>query len=143
MSVDPNKTYHLVNPHSGKGLSYEVYASYDYVREVEGAGTALKFEPVDEYRGYKIRMTGSNWANYNYLTKSGKEWIYLDTKDNATIWTFQRDNEGDITRIWEKNNSDTANWRYYESGSKKWLGTDEYDSGIHSPLKRFKIVAAG
>ncbi|MFY2251413.1 hypothetical protein ACOSZH_16075 [Priestia megaterium] len=143
MSLDPNKTYHLVDVHSGKGLSYEVYASYDYVREVEGAGTALKFEPVDDFGSYKIRMTGSHWDNYNYLTKSGKEWIYLDTKDNATVWTLQRDNEGDLTRIWQQGHGRTANWRYYESVSKKWLGTDEDTDDIHSPTKRFKIIAAG
>ncbi|MED4062692.1 hypothetical protein [Priestia megaterium] len=147
MSLDPNKTYHLVDTHSGKGLSYEVYASYDYVREVEGVGTGLKFELVDGegiYNSYKIKMTGSHWDNYTYLTKSGKEWIYLDTKDNATTWTIQRDGEGDLTLIWQKGHESTASFRYYESGSKRWLGTgknNEYED-IHCPVKRFNIVAA-
>ncbi|WP_420743556.1 hypothetical protein [Priestia aryabhattai] len=141
MSLDPNKLYHLVDVHSGKGLSYEVYASYDYVREVEGAGTPLKFEPVGD-GSYRILMTSSHWENSKYLTRSGKNWIYLDTKDNATLWELQRENEGDLTLIWEKGKSRTANWRYYENGSKKWLGTDENTEDIHCPVKRFKIIAA-
>ncbi|PFW47035.1 hypothetical protein [Priestia megaterium] len=141
MSLDPNKTYYLVEAHSGKGLSYEVYASYDYVREVEGPGTPLKFENLYGGQSYKIIMTAHNWSGYKYLTISGKNWIYLDSKDNATIWELERDNEGDLTLINKKNISGNY-WRYYESGSKKWLGTGEYSEGGQSPTKRFKIIAA-
>lgn len=144
MSLDPNKLYHLVDEHSGKGLSCEVYSNYDYIREVEGAGASFKFEPVEgNYGIYRIQMTGYHWDNYTYLTRSGNDWIYLDKKEKATLWNVERAFEEGLTGIWEKEKGRTTNWRYYDKGSKKWLGTGVDTQDVRSPVKKFKIIAAG
>ena len=140
MKLDVNKSYYLVDQHSGKGLSYEVYSNYDYVREVDGNGTKIKFEDAGN-ASYRIKMTSSHWDNYTYFTRSGKNWIYLDTKEKSSTWhvsdttSFFGISSSDAACVYQSGQLDPHYWTYFEKGSKKWLGTDGTNEA-----KRFKFV---
>lgn len=136
MYLDPNKSYYLVDAHTGKGLTYEVYSNYDYILEAQDKGTSVKFEPVEGTSEFRIRMNGYHWDNYFYLTRSGSNWIYLDKKENASKWFIN----GEYTHIWQSKILG-SHWTYFDKGSKKWLGTSEHYESINCPTKRFKIIA--
>ncbi|MGR6342650.1 hypothetical protein ACU5CE_33465 [Priestia megaterium] len=144
MSSDQNKSYYLVTPHTGRGLTYEVYASYDYVRVTDNDndhGCSVTFEPVDPKNSlsYKIRMNGSHWPGSPYLTISGKGWVYLDTKENATEWLIENLYEGGLARMYEAGLERDERFLSYvrKDGSKNWLETTHYEN-----MKGFKVIAA-
>lgn len=142
IQLDTNKSYYLVDVHSGKGLSYEVYSNYDYIREVDGPGTKIKLEHV-EGASYKIKMTASHWDGYTYFTRSGQSWIYLDKKENASTWCltdttdFFGISDSNVFAIFQVGQIEERYWTYFSKGSKKWLGTDG-----RNEAKRLKLVEA-
>ncbi|MED4286745.1 hypothetical protein P4678_29150 [Priestia megaterium] len=140
MDLDPNKSYYIVDFHTGKGLGYEVYASYDYVREVDGHGSSFNFEfEGDEYSSTcKIRLNGGHWSDYKYLTLSGKGWVYLDNKENATIWLLEDNFGAGLLKLTEAGlKREERHLGYIEKGDKKWLAGKDFER-----RKGFKLVSA-
>lgn len=142
IEFNPNKSYYLVDMHSGRGLSYEVYSNYDYIREVDGPGTKIKLEHV-EGTSYKIKMTGFHWDGYNYLTRSDNSWIYLDKKEKSSNWHLTNTTDffgisnSNVFAIYQAGQIEERYWTYFSKGSKKWLGTNG-----RNDAKRFKLIEA-
>ncbi|MBK0295423.1 hypothetical protein IAE22_24170 [Bacillus sp. S34] len=134
MYFDPNKSYRMVDIHSGKGLGTEVYSNYDYLRETSNAGVTVHFEPATKDYTCKIRVSGNNWANYNYLTLASNEWIYLDTKDNATEW-YIKDRGVDLFKFQKYGVTKDIYLGYIYRGDKKWLAGTNFDDS-----KSFQVV---
>ncbi|KNH12644.1 hypothetical protein ACS78_27905 [Priestia megaterium] len=141
MSFEPNKGFHLIDSHTGKGLGYEVYASYDYIREVSqdnNKGSVFTFEEVENEYDYKIRIDGGHWDDYNYLTMSGKGWVYLDSKANATNWSVDDNFGTGLLKLSESGlKREERHLGYTQSGEKKWLSGKRFEN-----RKGFKLVAA-
>ncbi|MCY8235541.1 hypothetical protein [Priestia endophytica] len=123
------KKYLLRKVHQETALTYQPYASYDYVK-LSGdskSGTPVIFEQHPDKPGeYYIKMTSCNWSGSQYFTRSGKGWVYLDTKANASRFCFFLDAWGRIKFWHSSGNEDTLNFKLHTSGDTKWLSTDGY-----------------
>ncbi|MQR86507.1 hypothetical protein GFV16_11350 [Bacillus megaterium] len=139
-NFEENRSYRLVDIFSGRGLGYEVYSNYDYLIETSGEGSTFNFESVRYEllgnRFYKIRVNGGNWGGYNYLTLADSGWVYLDTKENATVWHTQRIGVDLAKFQFSQGGIEKGRYLgYIQQGNKKWLAATDYGNA-----KSFKLV---
>ncbi|MEV0528583.1 hypothetical protein AB0I66_34695 [Streptomyces sp. NPDC050439] len=73
-----------------RGVTYEVWSSWDYVlfaNDANNAGTPVAFR--EQGNGYIIEMTNANYGGYVYWTYGLKGDIYLvNSTGDATAWSL-------------------------------------------------------
>ncbi|MGA6840627.1 hypothetical protein [Priestia megaterium] len=123
------KKYLLRKVHKELALTMQVHASYDYVK-LSGdskSGTPVIFEQHPDKPGeYYIRMTDYHWNDYEYFTRSGKGWVYLDKKSEASRFCFFLDAWGRINLWHYGGDENNLNFKLHDHGGTLWLGTDGY-----------------
>ncbi|WP_410985124.1 hypothetical protein [Bacillus cereus] len=98
---------------------------WDFLRLTNSAtekGTPVTLEKDSNNDCWRMKMSTPYFSGYDYITRSGKNNLYLDTKSESTCWQINNGNqEGYRTKIheygsnqyWDKNYA--TNWM--ETGS--------------------------
>ncbi|TPF18420.1 hypothetical protein [Priestia megaterium] len=87
MSVTSGVYYKLLCPKANyKGIWFEPYMNWDYMRVVDepGTGVSIKFLETSPGR-YKIESASSNWGGYTFFQADGSG-IKLTSQAEATEW---------------------------------------------------------
>ncbi|MEN2417216.1 hypothetical protein AABB02_03840 [Streptomyces rimosus] len=121
-----------------RGVTFEVYASWDYVlfaNDAHDAGTPVVFR--QQGNGYIIEMTSSNYGGYVYWTFGLGADIYLVNKtSDAAVWSVTPATNGFMLTSGSKNAAcDT-------SASKRWLGVtaNQYEDARKFVVFQFSKV---
>ncbi|MEV7188765.1 hypothetical protein [Kitasatospora sp. NPDC093102] len=133
--VVPGVRYYLIQTHSNRGTTFEVYNNWDYVlltNDAGNAGTAQVFEK--DGNNYTITSTSSNWGGYNTWCLAGND-IRLDKAADCRIrWSIVPTRNGFYLKV--AGTDLTVN--NYKKG-KGWLSAYERISDF-SEFTEFKAV---
>ncbi|WP_321212255.1 hypothetical protein [Pseudalkalibacillus hwajinpoensis] len=117
-----SKTYYITD-YEKIGLTFQSSDKWDYVRLSDNSkGTPVKFEQAEG--GLLIKMTKCNYPGYDYLTKSSKNWVYLDKRENATPWILNIDTLQHIYTEGGGEHNFNMYFKFFNQGGHQWLGID-------------------
>ncbi|WP_182421078.1 hypothetical protein AB0764_07385 [Priestia megaterium] len=97
MQISSGTYYKLLYPsHGNKGIWFEPYLDWDYMRIVDDPGTGVSVRFLETSPGrYKIQTASANWGDYNFFKGMGNG-VKLTNEADACEWAIESRANGQV-----------------------------------------------